>query len=134
MSKFVKPHNGAQAKVSDGELTFTYIDSYGDVITETKPILTPYEICQKVKDRMERFKMVGPGSRESEISRAERKWLAAHPVDILHAAWNKLDGHGQMEMSMMFNPDSHFGISSQSWAKQYSDYRSSIVGDNGVPL
>lgn len=134
MSKFPEIWNGAKAKVSDGKLTYTYIDSYGDVIEETKTILSPLEICQKVKDRAERFHLAGPGSRESETSRAERKCISAHDEGCLHKAWDLLDEHGKMEMSMMLDGSSHHGISSPTWAKKHAEDRASIVGDNQVPL
>lgn len=126
--------NGAKAKFHDDKLTFTYIDSYGDVLTETKPILTPFEVKQKVVDRMDRFHYAGPGSRESEISRAERKWISAHPEKCLKKVWDLLDDHGKMEMSMMLGMDSHHGISDPKWAKQHVKERHEIVGDNEVPL
>ena len=53
--KFPHIWNGATAKRSDGDITFTYIDSYGDVITETKGVLSPSQIARKVVDRMGRF-------------------------------------------------------------------------------
>lgn len=133
-SKFPHIMNGAKAIIRDDKLTFTYIDSYADVITETKPMLTPMEVCQKVIDRMERFKCSGPGVRESEISRAERKWISAHPEKCLKKAWDQLDEYGKMEMSMMLSMDSHHGISDPGWAKKHTDERHEIVGDNEVPL
>ena len=132
--KFPKPHNGATAKKKDDKLTFTYVDSFGEVLTETRPILTPLEICQKVKDRMERFKLAGPGSRESDISRAERKWISAHDVECLRKTWDMLDDHGKMEFDMMFNAASHFGISDPSWAKAHKKKKHVVIGDNQAPL
>jgi len=134
MTKFPHMMNSGKAIIKDDKLTFTYIDSYGEVITETKPILTPFEIKQKVVDRMERFKYAGPGVRESEISRAERKWVSAHPESCLKETWTMLDEHGQMEMAMMLDMNSHHGISDPTWAKQHAEERSEISGDNSVPL
>jgi 4-alpha-glucanotransferase len=131
---FPKIHNGAKARKSDGNLTYTYIDSYGDVITETKPQLEPDAIAEMTIDRMERFKSAGPGSRESEISRAERKYISAHDESVLRAAWNKLDDHGKMEFDMMLSEKSHHGISDSRWADNNTKEREEIVGDNQVPL
>ncbi len=131
---FPKMMSGAKAKISNGGMTFTYLNSYGEKIDETKPILTSFEIKQKVTDRMERFHYAGPGARESEISRAERKWISAHSEECLKKAWNLLDEHGKMEMSMLLSKDSHYGISNPDWAKKHSKERHSIIGDNEVPL
>lgn len=126
--------NGAKAVVRDGRITFTYLDSFGDVITETKKLLSPKEIKVKVLDRMERFKDAGPGSRESEISRAERKCISGHPESLLRETWDLLDDHGKMEFSMMLSMDSHYGISDPKWAKEHEEERTEIIGDNMVPL
>ncbi len=131
---FPKINNGAKAHIDGKGITFTYMNSFSDVITETKPILTPSKIKQKVVDRMERFHDAGPGTRESEISRAERKWISAHPVSLLQRVWDKLDEHGRMEMSMMLSEKSHYGISDPSWAKAHKKEREAIMGDNMVPL
>lgn len=134
MAEFPHMMNGAKAQMVDGNLKFTYIDSYGSVITETKDTLSPKEIKHKVVDRLHRFMSAGPGSRESELSRAERKWISAHPESILKKTWNSLDEHGQMEMSMMLSMDSHYGISSREWAKAHVKERSNIIGDNMTDL
>ena len=131
---FPKMMNGAKARMSDGDMTFTYITSFGDVITETKPVLSVDRICEHVKDRMHQFHSAGPGVRESETSRAIRKWISGHPVSILRSAWDKLDDHGRMEMDMMLSEKSHHGISDPKWAKAHSKERESIIGDNMVPL
>ncbi len=131
---FPKIHNGAKPIIKDDTLTFTYIDSYGDIITETKNILSPDQIKQRVMDRLSRFKNAGPGSRESELSRAERKYVSAHSEKILKQAWSKLDEHGQMEMSMMLDMSSHFGISDPKWAENHAGEREEIIGDNMSPL
>ncbi len=132
--KFPHIWNGAKAKCTDDKLTFTYIDSYGEVINETKPKLSAQEICDKTVERHHRFGMSGPGSRESEISRAERKWISAHDESLLREAWDLLDDDGKMEFSMMLSMDSHHGISSPKWAKQHAKDRENIIGDNQVPL
>ena len=131
---FPEMMNGAKGQMRNGKVTFTYLDSYGEVITETKNILNPREIREKVMDRMKRFHSGGPGVRESETSRAERKWVSAHPIALLKDAWDKLDNHGKMEMSMMLSRDSHHGISNPKWAKAHEKDRSNIIGDNMVPL
>ncbi len=132
--KFPTIHNGAKPKRSNGKLTFTYFDSFGEPLEDTKHELTPMEICQKVKDRMERFMLAGPGVRESEISRLERKWISAHGLSTLRQAWELLDAHGKMEMQMMLDENSHFGISDPAWAKRHKKDRHAIEGDNQVPL
>jgi len=131
---FPKMMSGAKAKMSDGGMTFTYFNSYGDVITETKPVLDVDGICEHIYDRMHQFHSAGPGVRESETSRAVRKWISAHPIKLLHEAWYKLDEHGQMEMSMMLSKDSHYGISDLKWAQTHREERECIIGDNLVPL
>jgi len=133
-SEFPHIWNGAKATKSDGELTFTYVDSYGDVITETKPVCTVKQICRMTYDRHERFGNSGPGSRESELSRAERKWVSAHDESILREVWNQLDEDGKMEFSMMLSMDSHHGISSKEWADKHAKDKEEIIGDNMVPL
>ncbi len=136
MMKMEFPHiwNGSKAKKSNGELTFTYVDSYGDVITETKKICTPEQICQMTCARHARFGDSGPGSRESELSRAERKWISAHDESILRKAWDILDEDGKMEFSMMLSMDSHHGISDKKWADKHAKERPEIIGDNMGPL
>ena len=132
--KFPHIWNGAVAKRSDGKLTFTYIDSYGDVITDTKKMLRQSEIVQMTKARHERFVHAGPGSRESEISRAERTYISAHPEINLKDAWSVMDEDTQMEFSMMLSMDSHHGISDKKWADKHVTEREEIIGDNQVPL
>ncbi len=131
---FPKIHNGARPVIKEGKTIFTYITSLGDVITETKEILDPEEIKEIVMNRMYRFKEAGPGSRESEISRAERKWISAHPESILKETYELLDEHGKMEMSMMLDMNSHFGISDKKWADKNVEERKHIIGDNGSVL
>lgn len=131
---FPEMMNSGRAKMSDGHLTYTYLNSFGDVITETKPMLNCDEICEHVMDRYDQFHNAGPGVRESEASRATRKWLSAHPIRLLKQAFHKLDEHGQMEMEMMFSKMSHHGISDPKWAKAHRQDRESIIGDNLVPL
>jgi len=131
---FPKMMAGSKAQLRDGHMTFTYLNSYGDVITETKPILDCDQICEKVMDRYNQFHSAGPGVRESEMSRAIRKWISAHSGSLLRNAWNKLNEHGQMEMSMMLSQDSHYGISDPNWANAHKDDRLEIIGDNMAPL
>lgn len=126
--------NGAKAVFSNGKLTYTYIDSYGEVITDTKKVLTPEQVAQKVRGRLHRFMDAGPGVRESEISRAERKCISAHPEKCLREAWNLLGDHGKMEMSMMLSMDSHHGISDKTWADKNAKERPNIIGDNMTDL
>lgn len=127
-------NNGGKTKLSEGGITFTYMNSYGDVITETKTVLDVDGICEHVKDRMHQFHSAGPGVRESEVSRAIRKWISAHPVSLLRQAWDKLDDHGRMEMDMMLSEKSHYGISDPTWAKKHRKEREVIIGDNLIPL
>ena len=132
--KFPHIMNGAKAKKSNGKLTFTYIDSYGNVITETKKQLTAKEICDKVIESHDRFGMSGPGSRESELSRAERKYISAHDEPMLREVWDLLDENNKMEMSMMLSMDAHHGISDKTWADKHAKERSNIIGDNMTDL
>ena len=132
--KFPEMMSGAKPHMSSGKMTFTYLNSYGDVITETKPVLDPQQIKQHVMDRLHQFHDAGPGVRESETSRAIRKWISAHPKHLLVTAWNRMNDHGKMEMDMMFSKKSHYGISDPKWAKAHSEGREAIIGDNMVPL
>jgi len=133
-SKFPAIHNSGKAKLSGGNITFTWIDSLGKVHTDTKKLLSANEMAGMIEERMERFHLAGPGSRESEESRAERKHISAHPEKDLREVWRLLDEHGQMEMAMMLDMNSHHGISDPKWAKAHASRRSEIVGDDEQAL
>lgn len=131
MAEFPKIHNFAKPEIRNGKITFTYITSLGKVVTETKDILESEEIAERIKDRHERFYDSGPGTRESEFSRAERKYISAHPELILRKVWSLLDKDGKVEMSMMLEMNSHMGISDPKWAKEHTEKRNTIMGDDG---
>jgi len=134
MSKFPKIHNGAPAVIWEGKVTFTYITSLGNVVHERKPILEVHQVMDKVRDRMMRFRKAGPGSRESEYSRAERKYVSAQSESLLRKVWDVLDDDEKMEMSMMLSEDSHFGISDPAWARKHAEKKDYIIGDDGEDL
>ena len=120
--------------IKGNSVTFSYLTSFSQPVTETKPLLSAGQIVQKVSARLQRFHSSPPGTRESETSRAERKWIAAQPEAVLREAWDRMDGHQKMEFSMMFDPNSHFGLSDPIWAKEHAKNIPKIVGDDKIPL
>lgn len=120
--------------IGDGKVTFSWITSKGAVITQTSKLLRPEQIRDMVLTRHERFHEAGPGSRESEESRAERKYISAHPEETLREAWNLLDKEGKMEMEMMLAPAAHHGISDPQWANRHVKLRDEIIGDDKKEL
>ena len=123
-------HNSGKAEIQDNNITFSYVDSYGHGLTETAKVLSPRRMAMMIEARMKRFHSAGPGSRESEQSRQERKYISAHPEETLREAWNILDDHGKMEMDMMLDPSSHHGISDPDWIKSHVKRRDEIIGDD----
>ena len=133
-SKFPSIHNSGKAKIVKGAVTYTWIDSLGKVHTDTKKLLSAGEMAERIEERMERFHLAGPGSRESEESRAERKHISAHPEKDLREAWKTLSQHGKMEMVMTLDMNSHHGISDPKWAQAHTTRRTEISGDDGEAL
>ena len=133
-SKFPMIHQEGKAKIEGGEIEFCYISSLGKVVKARKPLLSAEEIVEKTKARHARFKEEGPGTRESEESRAERKCISAHPEKVLHQAWEKMDEDTRMEFVMMLSMDSHYGISDPKWAEAHAEKVPSIQGDDGKSL
>ena len=131
---FPKIYNHGKAEISGNQITFSHIDSYGNTVTETARILVPKKIASMIYERHERFEKAGAGSRESEKSRQERKYISAHPEKTIRLAWDLLDDHGKMELEMMFDMSSHHGISDPAWMKAHARRRDSIVGDDGRGL
>lgn len=133
--RFPRIHNFGQAHIEGSQMTFTYFDSHGKIMTETKYILPPSKIARRTADRHARFKSLPPGTRESEYSRKERKWISAHPIGELRKAWALMDKETKMEFEMMFDRSSHTGISDPAWA---SEHRSIMVqgvkGDDGEAM
>ncbi|KKN00372.1 hypothetical protein LCGC14_1138470 [marine sediment metagenome] len=123
-----------KAKIEDGEITFTWITTLGKPVTETKPLLTPEKIVQVTKARHERFHSMPPGTRESEQARLDRKHVSAHPEKTLRAAWDLMDEDTQMELCMMLDESSHYGISDPKWAKEHQGKASEVMGDDGKAL
>ncbi len=132
--KFPTVSRGGNPKIQRGVVRFTYLDSLSRVHTKSKPLMDSKEIAKRIVERMERFHAAGPGSRESESSRAERKWISAHPEAILRRAWAALDDHGKMEMVMMLDHNSHWSTSDPAWAEKHQKARSKIYGDDRKPL
>jgi hypothetical protein len=128
--EFPHIHNSGEAIIQDDQVTFTWITSLGKGLTETMRVLSAKKIAKMVVARMERFKSAGPGSRESEMSRQERKYISAHLEPALKEAWGLLDEHGKMEMDMMLNASSHHGISDPQWVQSHTLHRSEVVGDD----
>ena len=133
-NKFPHIHNPGKAMIENGEVTFTYMDSLQNAITKTKAVLTAQQIVTKTKARLARFKKSPIGTRESESSRAERKYISAHPESLLRRAFELMDEHTRMEMSMMLDRSSHAGISDPAWAQRKDDELKAMVGDDGRKL
>ena len=131
---FPKIHNNGKAEISGNQITFSHIDSYGIPMTETARVLSPKKIASMVSDRLARFQKAGPGSRESETSRQERKYISGHPESTIRAAWELLDDHNKMELEMMLDMSSHHGISDPAWMKTHARRRDSIIGDDRQAL
>ncbi len=131
---FPHPHNSGKPKIKDGEVTFSYIDSHGILVTETKRVLTAEQIRKKIKARLGRFHAAPIGSRESDDSRAERKWLSAHPEDVLKEAYGAADKDTKMEFEMAFHMASHHGISDPEWVRSRQKKLAKVVGDDSKPL
>lgn len=131
---FPKIMRGENPIPKDGTLTFNYLNSYGKAITKTLPVLTPDKILKLVKERMDRFNKSNPSARESEKSRADRKYISAHPVSILKEAFNKANNHQKMEMEMMLSKDSHYGNSTLKWVRKNEVKRQEVISDNNKPF
>ena len=132
--KFPVISRGGKPEISGNSVRFTYLDSLSQVHSETKPLLTPEDIARRIKRRLGRFKAAGPGARESETSRTERKLISAHPEETLRKAWGLLDDHGKMEMVMMLDHNSHWSTSDPGWAEENQQRLSKIHGDDGRAL
>ena len=133
-SKFPHIHNSGEAIYQDGNVTFSWFNSLGQSITETLKILPAKRIAALMVARLGRFQSAGPGSREGEHSRAERKYISAHSEKVLREAWELLDDAGQMEMAMALDMNSHHGISDPDWMEKHRSRRENIVGDDKKPL
>ena len=82
-SAFPHIHNSGEAIYQDGNVTFSWFNSLGQSITETLKILPAKRIAALMVARMGRFQSAGPGSREGEQSREERKYVSAHPRNFI---------------------------------------------------
>lgn len=128
---FPEIHNEGSASVENGFITFTYLDSKLNSVTETKPVLTAREVVGMTKARLARFKSAPSGARESDLSRTERKYVAAHEsTGVLKAAWELMDEHLKMEMRMMLSKDSHHGISDPAWTRRNEAKVPDVIGDD----
>ena len=134
MSTFPKMMSHGKPTVSSGQVTFTYLDSHSRPVTETKSVLEAAVIARMIKARSKRFHDAAPGARESDKSRRERKWMAAHPAGLLRKAWGLLDEPGKMEFDMAFNQNSHHGVSDQAWAAKHAERTTRVEGDDGKGL
>ncbi len=134
MSGFPKMMNSGKAKIADKQVTFSYLDSKSEAKTVTKPLLSPDRIVTMVRGRDERFDKAGPGARESDRSRTERKYISAQPKATLILARRKMDDHLKMEFDMMLDQNSHHGISDPKWIEVYAGNFPEVIGDDGKPL
>lgn len=134
-AKFPRIHNFGQAHIEGTQITFSYFDSNGQLMTETKYILSPAEIASRTKQRLARFKSLPPGTRESDESRSERKWISAHPEGELRKSWALMDEDTRMEFVMMLDMNSHLGISDPAWAAERPNIApTGVRGDDGEEL
>lgn len=134
MSEFPKIHNFDKAIIEGDNITFTYVTSLSKVVTETKPILEPDDIIELIDERIYRFGEAPVGARESEMSRAERKYISAHPEKVLREAFDSMNDDQKMELDMMLSEKSHTGISNPKWVKYNVFERNDIVGDDKKKL
>ncbi len=133
-SKFPHIHNEGKALIVDGKITLTFFDSWGAPHTVTWRMLSPKAIATWTKARLKRFKSEPPGTRESEMSRKERKLIAAHPPALLRRAWNQMDEPTRMEFVMMLDMASHHGISDPAFARKQTRRLAEVSGDDGKEL
>ena len=126
--------NHGVAMVKGGNVTFSYIDSFGRAHTDTKPLLTAAEIVKIAKERDERFDTAGEWSRESDETRAERKYVAAQPGATLREAWALAKGVVREELATMLDGNSHHGTSDPRWLAQNADPAPAITDDHGEEL
>lgn len=133
-SRFPRIHNATRARRAEGMVTFSFFDSLGQGVTRTLPLLTPTEVIRLTEQRLDRFKSQPAGTRESEQSRAERKYVSAQPEAILRAAWEDMGPKLRMEFEMMLDMSSHFGISDPDYVEQHSTKLHAVQGDDGKPL
>lgn len=128
---FPNIHNEGSATIENGFITFTYLDSKLNSITETKPVLSVREVVGMTKARLARFKSAPPGARESDFSRTERKYIAAHEeTGVLRAAWDLMDEHTKMEFVMALDKRSHHGISDSAWTRRKEAKVPDVIGDD----
>ena len=123
-----------QGKIDRGFITYHFLNSFSQPVERIAYLLEPEEIVAKTKARHNRFHSTGPGSRESESSRGERKLISAHPMRTLHEAYELMDEPTRMEFNMMLDEKSHYGNSDPIWMKTHAMFRNRIVGDDKQPL
>ena len=128
---FPEIHNEGRSTIENGFVTFTYLDSKLNSVTETKPVLTTREVVEMTKARLARFKSAPLGARESDYSRTERKYIAAHEsTGVLRAAWEMMDEHTKMEFVMALDKRSHHGISDPAWTRRNEAKVPDVIGDD----
>lgn len=128
------PLRGEEPKISNGNITIHYLDSFRRASVYTDKVMTPEQIVAAVKARAERFDRFAENPRESDSARTLRKFMSAHPVEVLRSAWDMADGEIRDEMDEMFNPASHYGNSSPDWVKANAKAQTVMMGDDGRPL
>lgn len=124
--KFPTLANSGKAEIKGKKITFTYLDSYAKAQTETKPLLDEDEIIELVDKRKKTFYDSPAGARESDELRSDRKYIAAHPIDLLKSAFEKMDEDQKMEFDMMLSHSSHHGISDPDEVEEYEDPQKTI--------
>ena len=134
MTDFPNIGNKGHAEAQGARVTYTYIDSYSRAKTVTRPILTADGVIRLLNQRMKHFGEASPGARESEATRANRKYIAAQPLTVLRAAWREMDPDQQKEFQNMLDKISYSGISDQKWAEQNQKPTKTIIGDDETPL
>ena len=133
--EFPHIHNFGASHIEGSTITFTYFNSHGQVITETLHIMSPKEVADRTRKRHARFMSMPPGTRESEESRRERKWISAHRLSVLRPAWAMMDSETKMEFVMMLDMNSHMGISDPEWASEHRSVEVvEVKGDDGEAI
>ena len=133
-SNFPDIGNQGHAEANGARLTYTYIDSYSRAKTVTRPVLTADGVLRFLEKRMKQFHDAPPGARESDATRADRKYISAQPLSVLRAAWGKMNADQKDEFRTMLDKVSYSGISDPKWAEKNERPTKEVVGDDNQPL
>lgn len=116
---FPLPHHAGRIQRAGTTLTYHALASDGTLVRATRAVGTVAELRALVRARMAAFGAASLGARESEALRADRKYLAAHPLSVLRSLWAQASPDEQMELEMMLSPASHHGVSDPAWVQAH---------------